>query len=101
MYRGWISRKFRSQIWDGEIEGDRNWDGFLLGICVVEAGQVGGLFFLSDGWFVFCFCFVLVVEAQGRKLCYLMSIRENSQTMHNTKRTKETSNPPNLKVFFL
>lgn len=78
MYRGWISRKFRSQIWDGEIEGDRNWDGVYLGnLCCWSWTSWGPFSSFQPGWWFF----VLVVEAQGRKLCYLMSIRENSRTM--------------------
>ena len=46
---------------------------FVLFLC----WTVGGSSSFQPGWWFF----VLVVEAQGRKLCYLMYIRENSQTM--------------------
>ena len=56
---------FGARFGMGEIEGDRNLGWFLLGICVVEAGLLGAFFFFPMAG-VFCCCFVLVVEAQGR-----------------------------------
>ena len=58
MYRGRTSLRISEPDlgWE-KLKGDRNWDGFLLGICV-EAGKFGGLLLSSlAGGFLFLFRF--------------------------------------------